>query len=92
MCGAATKVGVGLGAFTKAGDPLNVFGTQNPDIPRVKKPPTLDPAEAERKAREAERIRRLRARGGFGFSDTRKSGSLGLSEQGNAPQKTLLGG
>lgn len=78
MCGGFIKQSLGITA--RIVDPLNVLGLggQEPDRPKVKKPPTLDPAEQERRSQEAARVRRVQAGAGLSFFDTRVTGALGI--------------
>lgn len=96
MCGGGGGGG-GLGALTgvlQGGGQIgqNALSTRliyspPPSRPKLKKPPQIDPAEQQRRADLAERIRRQRAVGGFGFEDTIKTSPLGLT----GPGKQTLG-
>jgi hypothetical protein len=66
------------------------FGLTNslaPSGPGYKKPPKpVDEGEERRRALEAARLRRLRALGSFGLSDTKMTGALGTPGGNTAPQ------
>jgi len=64
-----------------------VTGALAPNAPGYKKPPKpIDEGEERRRALEAARLRRLRALGGFGLSDTKLTGALGTPGGSTAPQ------
>lgn len=90
IAGALKSVGDLFGAASGGATGLG----KQPDNPRVKKPPKVDLAEQERRAAEAERIRRVRAASGFSFFDSRLTGPLGVTSfggSGGGQQKKLLG-
>ena len=86
MCGDIVKK---LGRVV---DPTNALGIgREPDRPKVKKPPVLDPAEQERRSQEAARVRRVQAGAGLSFFDTRVTGALGIPGDSGKPAGTQRG-
>lgn len=88
MCGSVVK------SIGKVVDPTGALGLGNePDRPRVKKPPVIDPAEQERRSQEAARVRRVQAGAGLSFFDTRITGALGIPGGGSSSgaQRSLIG-
>jgi hypothetical protein len=63
-----------------------------PDIPKVKLPKTISPAEKQRLAREKARVQSIRARGGQGFQDTIRTSPLGTPPPPPTGGRTLIGG
>ena len=75
------------------GSLIGMLSPEVPEPPPVEPPPDPEEEEKEKNAREAARRRKIRSKGAFGFSDTVKTGPLGITgDGGQTSGKSLLGG